>query len=547
MTTHDFNHQIVSAVAAEFGDQAEATDLVGLGFATSVPDVAAFGDFSNNVALVAARVLGLPPREIAQRLVERIQATVPEVERVEVAGPGFLNIWMTAQYWQRELASVSPRYASSHQGAGKKVQVEFISANPTGPTTIGNARGGFIGDVLSRVLEHAGYQVTREYYFNNAGTQMSKLLESVRMEAGLIPETEERQYRGDYIKALATEFAAELTSADDDRLKELIATSILKRYIEPAVAAMGIEFDVWFNEKDLLKDGRFEHTIKLLDERGLVFKRDGAVWLNTGDIGDERSERVIFKSNGDPTYMAPDIAYHADLFGRRSFDYAIKVLGPDHVAQFPSVYAAVHALYPDKRFTMAGYQWLRVMRDGREVKVSKRLGQFITVVDLVKEVGLPVARFLILMRSAEAAIDFDLDLAREQSAKNPYYYVMYAYARAHSVLAKAKERGLEPAGQPGPLTPPERDLVRAMSQLPEMVTEMAADYGVHRLTFYGLELAKVFTTFYEAERIIDLPPAEAATRLYTISQFVVFMDVYWHLLGIEPKAHMLPSDSEATA
>jgi arginyl-tRNA synthetase len=280
-----------------------------------------------------------------------------------------------------------------------------------------------------------------------------------------------------------------------------------------------------------------------LNELGLVFERDGATWLKTADLGDERGERVIIKSNGDPTYMAPDIAYHDNIFSKRSFDTAIKVLGPDHIAQFPSVYAAVKALFPDKDLRMAGYQWLRVMRDGKEVKVSKRLGQFVTITDLIDQVGMPVARFLTLMRSADSHMDFDLDLASEQSAKNPYYYVMYAYARANSILEKAVGKGLKPKPGEFELNEPEKALVSEMAKLPGLVAEIAADYGVHRLTFYGLELAKLFTEYYDSTRIIDLPEAEAAHKLYVISQFIRLMDAYWQLMGIEPIRHMDSSET----
>jgi len=496
-----------------------------------------FGDFATNAALVYSKDLKVAPRELAERLMGAI-GKLGGVEKVEIAGPGFINITMNGEYWTKELGRIDADYARGSLGKGKKVQVEYISANPTGPTTIGNARGGFIGEVLSRVLDLAGYEVTREYYFNNAGTQISKLLESVKMEAGLVPETPERQYRGEYIAQLAGEFKEELKTKDDVELKKLITTHILKRYIEPGVAKMGIKFEVWFNEDDLLRDGTFEKTLELLRGKGLVFERDGATWLKTGQLGDERDERVIIKSNGDPTYMAPDIAYHVNIFGTRGFDYAIKVLGPDHVAQFPSVYAAVHELFPDKEFRMAGYQQMRVMKDGKEVKVSKRLGQFITVEELIDQVTQPVAMFFTLMRSADSHMDFDLNLAVEQSAKNPYFYVMYAYARANSILAKAADKGLKPGTEPGELNGYELALVKQMSRLPELVEEMAQDYGVHRLTFYGLELAKLFTEFYESERIIDLPELEAHKKLYLIQRFVVFMDVYWSLLGVEPQRRM---------
>jgi arginyl-tRNA synthetase len=523
-------------LAAALQQAVRDTYQINVGAIQVEPAQAGFGDFASNVAFGLARELKRAPREIAMELAGKV--THEAVGKAEAAGAGFINLTLTPAYWAGELKSVSPGYGKNELGRGKRVQVEFISANPTGPTTIGNARGGFIGDVLSQVLAHSGYDVTREYYFNNAGTQISKLLESVKMEAGLIPETEERQYQGEYIKLLAAEYKQELASKPDDELKTLITTAILKRYIEPAVKAMGITFDVWFNENDLIADGSFEKTVKRLDELGLVFKRDGAVWLKTGELGDERGERVIIKSNGDPTYMAPDIAYHVNVFGERGFDYAIKVLGPDHVAQFPSVYAAVHALFPHKEFRMADYQYLRLIRDGKEVKVSKRLGQFVTIADLIDQVSLPVARFFTLMRSSGSHMDFDLDLAREQSAKNPYYYVMYAYARANSIMAKAAEQGLTVAGAPGELTGLEVGIVRQMAKLPELVELMAADYGVHRLTFYGLELAKLFQEYYESVKIIGLPVEEAAQKLYFVQQFIVFMDVYWNLLGIEPLKRM---------
>jgi arginyl-tRNA synthetase len=301
---------------------------------------------------------------------------------------------------------------------------------------------------------------------------------------------------------------------------------------------MGIEFDVWFNETQTINDGTFARVMAKLKELGLIFERDGAIWLKTSELGDERGERVLVKSNGDPTYMAPDIAYHENIFGQRKFDGAIKVLGPDHIAQFPSVYAAVHALHPDKEFKMCSYQWLRVIRDGEEVKVSKRLGQFITIADLIDQVGMPVARFLTLMRSADSHMDFDLDLAREQSAKNPYYYVMYAYARANSILDKAAAADLRPAEGEFELSDVQLEIVKLASSLTCLLEEIADTYEVHKLTFFGLELAKLFTEYYESVKIIGLPKARAEQELYFVARFVDAMNVYWQLLGIEPQRRM---------
>lgn len=495
-----------------------------------------FGDFGTSVALQLAGRLKQNPREVADELASKFESE--SVDRISVAGAGYLNVTLKESFWQQSLSDIDAHYANNYLGKGKKVQVEFISANPTGPTTIGNARGGFIGDVLSNVLAQSGYQVTREYYFNNAGTQISKLIESVKMQAGLIPETEERQYRGEYIEKIAEKFKSELSSKSDEELGALITTYILKEYIEPAVASMGITFDEWFNEKTVLEDGSFDAVIEKLRSLDLVFERDGAVWLNTGKLGDEREERVIIKSNGDPTYMAPDIAYHANIFGKRDFDYAIKVLGPDHIAQFPSVKAAVMALYPDKELRMASYQWLRLMKEGKEVKVSKRLGQFVTVQDLIGQVGVGVARMLILMRSANSPMDFDLDLATQQSNENPYYYVMYSYARAHSLLKKAKEAGLQPAAQPGALDGHDIRLIKAMNQLPGVLPEIAEDYQVHKLAFMAHEWAQAFHDYYESAKIVDLPREEAKSKLLIIKKYQVALGVLLEILSIEPVESM---------
>ena len=497
-----------------------------------------FGDFATNFALVYAKELKMNPRELAQRLGDTLIRDESRIEKVDVAGPGFINITLKQDAWINAVKHVSDTYGQTKSGNGTKVQVEYISANPTGPLTIGNARGGFIGDVLSNVLAWSGYAVTREYYFNDAGTQVDKLLISIKMQAGIIPESDERQYRGTYVADLAHHFKEDLQTLSDDELKRKVTKYIIEHYIKPSTRLMGIAFDVWFNEYDLIVDGSFTATLARLDKLGLVFTRDGATWLKTGDLGDDRKERVIIKSTGVPTYMAPDIAYHVNIFGERNFDYAIKVLGPDHIAQFPSVYAAVHSLFPHKVMRMASYQWLRIIKDGKEVKVSKRLGQFITIDDLITSVGMPVARFLTLMRSADSHMDFDLDLASEESAKNPYYYVMYSYARANSILQKAKDMGIRLHSEVSELTPRELKLVRQISKFPELIELIADDYGVHRLTFYGLELAKLFTELYEETRIIDMPKEVAGRHLYVIDKYVAFMKAYWNLLGIEPQSRM---------
>ena len=526
--------KIRTAVAKVIADRFKIGDIQ--------PDISRpepkFGDFATNVAFGLSRQLKRPPQEIASE----IAAALPDDDISEAtATGGSINITMHNAFWVSQLHAIKPDYGSGTLGKGQKVEVEFISANPTGPTTIGNARGGYIGDTLANVLATQGYAVTREYYFNNAGTQISKLVESVKVSAGLITSDDvlkDVQYKGDYIEELAKEFKADLATKSDDQLAQLLTQAILERWIEPAIAAMGVHFDSWTNERDLVSDGRFAATIRKLKAKGLVFEREGASWLDTGKLGVKRDERVIVKSNGDPTYLGPDIAFHDDLFGPRGFDLSIKVLGADHIDQFPSVKAAVLALYPDKRLEAVVCQWFRLMRDGREVKISKRLGQFVTVEELIQEVGASVARFMTLMRTADTGMDFDLDVAKEQSQKNPLYYVMYSYARAHSILEQASARNLVPISTLSQVSDQELALVRYMTRFPELLQEIAGDYGVHRLTFYGIELAKLFHDLYESERIIDLNKGEACRRLYVIAQYVVFMKRYFEVLGITPVERM---------
>jgi len=492
---------------------------------------AQFGDYSTNVAFRLASQLKRAPSQIAQELADNFSDDA--IAGVSAMN-GYLNITLDEGYWLKQLKSIDANYGRSEIGKGIKTQVEFISANPTGPTTIGNARGGFIGDTIARVYEYLGYNVTREYYFNNAGTQIGKLVESVKVSAGVIKVPDEDvQYRGDYIKDLAEEFKTQLANQSDEELAELLTQTIFERYIKPAIAKMGIKFDVWFNESDLVSGGQLESVMKRLEAKGLIFKRDGATWLDTKKLGVGREERVLIKSNGDPTYLAPDIAYHDDLFGRRGFDRSIVELGADHIDQFPSVKAATLALHPDKQMDMAPHQWFRLMKDGKEVKVSKRLGQYVTIEALIDEVGAPVARFITLTRSNDSQMDFDLDLAKEQSQKNPYYYVMYAYVRAQSILAKASDQGVEAEAMQS-LAGVEKQLVRQMAMFPGLLEQIAADYGVHRLTFFGMELAGLFHEYYETVPILNAKGVKPGQRLSFVHHFIQFMQSYFKTLGIDP-------------
>jgi arginyl-tRNA synthetase len=505
-----------------------------------IPDITypepKFGDFATNIAFKLAKRVHQPPQAIAEVLASSITGIDNAIAEAD-AIKGFINLRMHNHFWMKQLHAIKPGYGRSRMGEGKKVEVEYISANPTGPTTIGNARGGYIGDTLANVLSCSGYEVTREYYFNNAGTQISKLLESVKVAAGVIT-ADNVQYSGEYVNQLAQEFKAELSTKSDEELKELLTQAILERWIRPAITKMGIRFDSWFNERDLVANGQLDQTITSLRKKQLVYEREGALWLDTGKLGLARESRVLVKSNGDPTYLAPDIAFHDDMFGRRGFDAAIKILGADHVDQFPSVKAAVLALHPHNKLEVVVAQWFRLLKDGKEVKISKRLGQFVTIDELVDEVGSDVARFMTLMRSADTGMDFDLELAKEQSQKNPLFYVMYSYARANSILEQASMRSLTPISTIEELSEYEVALTRHMSRFPLLVADIAARHEVHHLTFFGIEAAKLFHDLYESERIIDLDKSQACRRLYVIKQYVVFMEAYCQVLGIVPQKRM---------
>ncbi len=495
-----------------------------------------FGDFSTNISFKLAGLLKMSPKQIAQKLVHELSDE--RLSKVEVAGAGYINMTASDQVWKDLLKSVNKDFGSSKYGAGQKVQVEFISANPTGPTTFGNARGGFIGDTVARVLRSQGYDVTSEYYFNDAGTQISKLVESVKVAAGLI-EAEDVQYKGQYIEELAEEFKAELKDATDQQAATILTTAIVKRYIEPAIGKMNVHFDIWFNEKSLGPDGKVKAAFAALEAKDLIYESDGAQWLASSKLGDER-DRVLVKSSGDLTYLANDIAYHLDIFTGRGFDRAIKDWGADHVGQVPSLSLVMKALVPDAELDFILHQWVRLMKDGHEVKMSKRAGSYVTVEEVVDIVGSDVARFFFLMRSADSQLDFDLGLAEEQSQNNPLYYVMYAYVRAKSILGKAKLAGLQPlVGESLALGHEQREVVKLMARWPELLGELSNSYTVHKLTHYGIEVATAFQKYYEAGQILTLPKAEASNQLYFLVKYCEFMDSYWSVLGIQPQEKMI--------
>lgn len=484
-------------------------------YTVEVPKREEQGDFSTNFAMVAAKADRCNPREIAARLVDLLAAD-PIFARVEIAGPGFINLFLTRDVWATVLAPVwteDERFGRSEMGAGRRVLVEFVSANPTGPLSVGHGRNAVLGDAIARLLDATGHQVQREYYFNDAGRQMRVLGESTRARylelLGLPFEFPEDGYQGDYIRdigrAMVEEGGESFRDADLNVFKKRAQQAIFAD-IDATLKRIGIGFDTYFNEHTLYEDGRVDGVVEELRSRGLVYEKEGATWFRTTDFG-QGQDRVIIKSSGEPTYRLPDIAYHCDKF-RRGYDWMIDVFGSDHIATVPDVLAGLRALGHDPdRVTVVLYQFVTLLRDGKQVKMSTRKATFVTVDELVDEVGADAFRFFLLMRKPDSLIEFDLDLAKKQSQENPVYYVQYAHARLCSIERTAGEQGVALSGPQGAdlgllAEPEEFALLKSLAAYPQLVAGAAADLAPHRVIFYLMELAAQFHGFYNRHKVL---------------------------------------------
>ncbi len=472
------------------------------------------GDFASSAALGLARRLGLPPRQLAERIVASLPRADDLLERVEIAGPGFINFFVAGAPWRdllRRALRETAAYGRSEVGAGERIQIEFVSANPTGPLTIGHGRNAVLGDCVGRLLEAVGYPVSREYYFNDAGRQMRILGESLRARylqaRGRAAQLPEDGYQGEYLveiaRALADEVGDGWVDGEAARFEERAQRAIFGD-IHSTLERLEIRFDVHYNEHTLFEEGRVEQTLAELRDRGCVYEKEGAVWLRSTELGLDR-DRVLVKSSGEPTYLLPDIAYHREKL-RRGFRRMIDVLGPDHIEQFPYVQAALSALGEDaQRVELVLYQWVNLRRAGEIVKMSTRRASFVTVDEVLDEVGPDVFRFFMVDRRAETHLDFDLDLARERSDRNPVYKIQYAHARLASIERLAAERGVSL----GPLAPAEIDalplerleseaeaeLAKQVGAYPEVVARSAREREPQELARYLLELANAFNGY----------------------------------------------------
>ncbi|MEX2028011.1 MAG: arginine--tRNA ligase [Candidatus Curtissbacteria bacterium] len=466
-----------------------------------------FGDFTTNVALKIAHESQQDPQEVAKKLADSL-GDQPYIKRLEVAGPGFINFFVGDKIWQDEVEKVlkeKGRYGSNILGKGKKARVEFVSANPTGPLHFGNARGGPIGDVLASVLEFSGYSVLREFYANDIGGQVNKLGLSI-LNVARGGKLEDQEYKGEYIAEFAKKFGDKLEAEETGRK----AVELILAQIEADCRDMGIKFDMIYEESQFIADGRTKRALDKLDSKKVLKKKEGATWFAPSDEFLKDRETVVIKSDGSYTYFANDIAYHELKFSD-GYDLVFLVIGANHHGHIPRLQAAISALGFDvSRFRAILYQWVRFKKGQQILAMSKRSGNFITTREILDMVGRDALRFFILMHDASSHIDFDLDLAREKSSKNPVYYVQYACARIHGILASSKLNAQRSTPNYGLLTTTyELELIKEISKLPELVEDIAGNYSVHQLTTYAMGLADSFHKFYENCQVL---PSEALAK-----------------------------------
>ena len=491
-------------------------------FVIEIPKDTSHGDFATNVAMVNTKNVGRAPRDIAAALIEAMDFSGSFFTGAESAGPGFINFRLGQRWFSETVQAVldcGRDYGRSDVGGGKKVMVEFVSANPTGPMHMGNARGGAIGDCLAAALDFAGYEVTREFYVNDAGNQIAKFGKSLEArylqlflgeEAVEFPED---GYHGEDIKTRAREFAdlhgdRYVNAPSEERLQALIAYALpanvegLRRDLEK----YRITYDVWFSEQSLHDSGAVMDAVKLLTSRGMTYEKDGAVWYKGTEMGEEKDE-VLVRANGIPTYFAADIAYHYNKFAVRGFDRVIDVWGADHHGHVARMKGAMDAIgLSGDKLDIVLMQLVRLMKDGQPYKMSKRTGKAITLTDLLEEIPIDAARFFFNMREPNSTLDFDLDLAVEETNQNPVYYVQYAHARIFSIFKNLAAEGITPrAVTPEELdrltAPEERELIRQIASLPDEIIAAAHNYDPARMTHYVSDAATLFHKFYNACRV----------------------------------------------
>jgi arginyl-tRNA synthetase len=510
------------------------------------------GDLATTIALTLAKPEAKAPRKIADIIVRNIQDEDGIIEKTEIAGPGFINFVLRQDRWKRTLFEIeadSDAYGLQNIGKGEKILVEFVSANPTGPLHVGHGRGAAVGDALANLLAAVGYDVSREFYINDAGRQIRMLARSVyssyRQMHGKDEPFPEDGYHGTYINevsaAASTSSSIGLNYVDRtfNESEEVFAEFSREQMladIRRDLQRFGVRFDVWFSEKSLLADGSVQKSIEELKERGYAYEQDGALWLKSTAFGDDK-DRVIVKKDGDYTYLATDIAYHRNKLAR-GFKTLVNIWGADHHGYIPRVQAVIQAFgYPKNSLHVVLVQLVSILKHGKPAPMSKRAGTFVTLRDVVQDVGSDAARYIFLTRRADSHLDFDLDIAKEQSRENPVYYVQYAHARLASLFREAEARNIGvPKAEAVDLSlldlEEEQNIIKMLAKYPEVIEEAALSYEPHRMTFYLQDLAGLLHNYYFKYRVITEDPARTANKLFLMKQVKTVIQNALKILGV---------------
>lgn len=515
-----------------------------------------FGDFACNVALVTGKELGLKPRDLAVRIVESMELESTGVSRCEIAGPGFINFFLSPDVWRKNLHLIHSRneqYGRSSEIAGPGVLVEFVSANPTGPLHVGHGRGAAVGDSLVRLLRATGCRVDSEYYVNDVGNQMNILGRSLwfrlRELQGETLEFPENHYQGEYMKQLAAEFAKSSEAEGIKGLDESAAVRITSRYacqkilegIQDDLSMFGVTYDRYFSERSLHESGALTQCLDELKKSGKAEEREGALWFFMETSEDDK-DRVLVRATGEPTYFAADVAYHTDKM-RRGYDLLVDIWGSDHHGYVPRVKAAIEAFdYSSDKLKVLLVQFVNLIREGQKISMSTRSGEFITLREVLEEVGSDAARFFFLTKRCDSHLDFDLDLAKKQSSDNPVYYVQYAHARISSIFRIAQEKGID-----SDFTDPDLEalnlkeelaLMKKLADYPDVLNEAAQVLEPHRVTFYLLELAELFHSYYHDNKVLTEDGRIKKARLYLVEAVRLVIANGLSILGVSAPERM---------
>jgi arginyl-tRNA synthetase len=539
-----------AVLKAELATEDQIPDVI-----LEIPKEKAHGDYSTNMAMQLARVAKKAPRMIAEALVSNFDHSKASIEKIELAGPGFINFYMDNSYLTELIPTVlkaGEKYGETQAGNRQKIQVEFVSANPTGDLHLGHARGAAVGDSLCNILAKAGYDVSREYYINDAGNQINNLALSVEARyfqaLGLEKDMPEDGYHGADIvgigKALAEEFGDKYLNVPDEERFEFFREYGLKYEMEKLkrdLAEFRVAFDVWYSETSLYKNGKIDEALKALRASGYIYDEEGATWLRSTDFGDDK-DRVLIKQDGSYTYLTPDIAYHKDKLDR-GFEKLINIWGADHHGYIPRMKAAIQSLGYDKdALEVEIIQLVHLYKNGEKMKMSKRTGKAVTMRDLVDEVGLDAVRYFFAMRSSDTHMDFDLDLAVSESNENPVYYAQYAHARISSILRQGEEQGVrveQDANFALIQSEKEMDLLKKLGEFPQAVSEAAVKRVPHRITNYIFELASTFHSFYNAEKVLDSEyPERTGARLALVKAVQITLRNALALIGVSAPEKM---------